>query len=129
MTATASPSRSVGEVFEVDEDCGLLAALGLRDVVTDKRLERGVAVFLEAAFDEERATTAHGGVRDPDDAVDALSVEDPFAGSCAVAAELDTLADAATRAGGGGHRVLLLLVGGEYARHQAKAMRAVKPMI
>jgi hypothetical protein len=119
----------VGEVFEVDEDCWLVAALGLRDVVVDECLECGVAVFFEAAFDEERAATAYGGVGDTDDAVDALSVEDPFAGSCAVAAELDTLADAATRAGGGGHRVLLLLVGGEYARHQEKAMRAVKPMI
>ena len=102
--------------------------MGLRDVVVDERLEGGVAVLFEAAFDEERAAAVGWGVGDADDAVDALSVEDAFAGGGAVAGELDALAEAATRAGGG-HRVLFLLVGGEYARHQARAMRAVKPMI
>jgi hypothetical protein len=119
----------VGEVFEVHENRWLVATLGLSDVVGDEGLEGLVAVFFEAAFDEERAATAYGGVGDTDDAVDALSVEDPFAGSCVVAAELDTLSNSPGWYGGGGHRALFLLVGGEYARHQAKAMRAVKPMI
>jgi hypothetical protein len=56
----------VGEVLEVDEDCWLVAALGLRDVVVDECVECCVAVFFEAAFDEERAATAYGGVGDTD---------------------------------------------------------------
>ena len=99
--------------------------MGLCDVVADEGLEGVVAVLFEAALDEERATPAERGVGDAYDSVDALSVQDAFARAGAVAAEFDTLA----HNGCGGHGVLLLLVGCEHARHQAKAKRAVKPMI
>ena len=68
----------------------------LLDVVGDERLQRVVAVLLEASLDEVRAATARGrDVRDAHDAVDALTVDHALAGGHDVSSELDPLADLA----------------------------------
>ncbi len=76
----------------------------LGEVVGDECLERCVgagAFLLELTLDEVRACRpgAGGSVGDADDAVDALAVEDAFAGGDGVAGELDTFPDARRRGG------------------------------
>ena len=87
----------------------LAVALRLLDVIGDERLQRGVPVLLELALDEVGAAAAAGWVvGDADDAVDALAVEDAFAGGDGVAGEFDAFADTVAVAdelgdGRGGH--------------------------
>lgn len=111
---SASLSVEVG-----DEDGGLVALLGLFDVVGDEGLEGGVAVLFEAALDEVGAAAAvAGSVGHADDPVDALAVENSFAVAGAVARELDALAD--ERRAAGCRRACRWLVGEGHARRGAK---------
>ena len=74
------------------------------EVVGEDRFEFGHR--REFAFDDVVAAVAGGGVVDePDDAEDALAVDDALAGADGVAGELDALVGlaGATRVGDGGH--------------------------
>jgi hypothetical protein len=105
-----------------DVDGGLVAQLGLLDVVGDEGEQGAVAVFFEAALDEVAAGgVVAGAVGDADHAVDALAVQDPFAGGDGVAGQFDALADS--------RRACRGLVGEGHARPEASRKATVKPMI
>jgi len=63
VEAPCSPGglQAVGERVEVGEDRGLVAALGLADVVRHERVQRAVAIALELALDEVGARPAAQG--------------------------------------------------------------------
>jgi exosome complex RNA-binding protein Csl4 len=73
----------------------LAVALRLLNVVCDERMQGRVAVALELALDQVGAAPAVGGVvGDAHHPVDALSVQDAFAGGDGVAGQLNALTDA-----------------------------------
>ena len=63
-------------------------------LVLDQGFERAVAVLFELPLDEVSAADAIGReVRDPDDAIDALAVQDALAYGNPVTSEFDPLTD------------------------------------
>jgi len=62
VEAPCSPGglQAVGELVEGYEDRGLIAALGLADVVLHERLQRALAIALARALDEVGAPPPRG---------------------------------------------------------------------